>query len=450
MSKKIVSLLLCAVLFMIPLSSALALGDSPAFALMNTEGLIREARAQALARERTPLNPPVRYRMLWLGFTHVTYGDLDFRMNTFHEMYLRAVALNFETYVEKVTNHSIDIQIDLYFIPDVTKLTRAEGDEWLYLDWKAALPAIRRMEENKWKTEQKRYDTVITAVETAGEDNWRRNKDKPGYGINYVMGGVELRGIESDLGYSTFDLNEPFDGTYPLMDPEIPSLYGTAVAVHEWLHQMDGMGELLGIEYPVTHAYLATGEYPKYQDYVCGKNNYDYFEFYEQVLQGTVPCTDRGKVTYVGMYPKMWKLILRDSLHFGHYTITNENGEYLTAQRTSPTLTLSDRECLWVVSYESPGRVILSPVDIPEWRIDLDNGIDQENNTVKMFTETGWAEAQSWVLEENDDGSYFLHTPFPSGRVITVYGKGQPAKITTVKQALGMLKHQKWYFTRVR
>ncbi|MCR4586313.1 MAG: hypothetical protein K5686_11395 [Lachnospiraceae bacterium] len=42
------------------------------------------------------LYAPVKYNVLWLGFTHVTYNDLDFRMTDFDREYLEAVALNYE------------------------------------------------------------------------------------------------------------------------------------------------------------------------------------------------------------------------------------------------------------------------------------------------------------------------------------------------------------------
>ena len=70
------------------------------------------------------------------------------------------------------------------------------------------------------------------------------------------MLGVETAGLESPMGYSAFDLTEPKAGTYPLEDPEVPSLYATAVAVHEWMHQLEYLGTMLGIEYPSTHAYM--------------------------------------------------------------------------------------------------------------------------------------------------------------------------------------------------
>ena len=50
--------------------------------------LIREAREQYLEEDYTRLSEPVKYRILWIGFTHVKYGDFDFQMTDFDKEYL--------------------------------------------------------------------------------------------------------------------------------------------------------------------------------------------------------------------------------------------------------------------------------------------------------------------------------------------------------------------------
>ena len=45
--------------------------------------LIREAREQYLEEDYTRLSEPVKYRILWIGFTHVRYDDFDFQMTDF-------------------------------------------------------------------------------------------------------------------------------------------------------------------------------------------------------------------------------------------------------------------------------------------------------------------------------------------------------------------------------
>ena len=402
--------------------------------------LILEAKDQYYAEDFTALAEPVRYHVLWLGFTHVTYDELDFQMTAYDREYLKAVALNFEKSVESITNHNLDILVDLFFVNTVTPLTKNDDDVWLYLAKETVQPEIDRY------TAVCDYDTVLTTVQTYGIENRNRNKGKEGYDIHYVMLGLETDNLSSSMGYSTFDLTKPNAGTYPLADPEIPSLYATAVAVHEWMHQLEYMGTLLGIEYPNTHAYMGPSEFPGYQEYTADENDYDYFEFYKLVLQGKLPYTRDGVTKHVGMYPKMWRLAKRDPMNLGTFTIRSADGNgFLAGQWNDPRLTLSETACTWSIRYGRNGRFILSPTEIPELRIDLSNAWDSEDNTVALQYETGYEDAQTWFLIENTDGSYYIQTPYESGRVITVSKAGESAVIRHVDSS----GTQKWIIEQV-
>ena len=391
----------------------------------DTDRMIQEAVDQYNNEDHTPLAEPVKYNVLWLGFTHVTYEELDFQMTDFDREYLEAVALNFEKSVEKITDHNLDITVDLHFIDEPTVLTKQYDDDWLYLAKETVQPVIDQY------TKGQEIDTVLTTVQTAGEENRTRNESKNGYGVNYVMLGLETNDMSSDMGYSTFDLTEPKEGTYPLEDPEVPSLYATAVAVHEWMHQLEYMKTLLDIEYPNTHAYNGPSSFPGYQQYVADENDYDYFEFYKLVLKGELPYTSEDTVKQVGMYPKMWPLVKRNILNPGCFTIqsADENG-YLTGQADDPTLTLSDNACLWNIKYWGNGHFALSPAELPDKLIDLSNAWDNEDNSIGLWVYTGYIDAQSWYLTENSDGSYSVKTPYESGRLLTV-NKGEGARLCT-------------------
>ena len=381
----------------------------------NTDRLVKEAIDQVNAGDYTPLSEPVKYNVLWLGYTHVTYGELDFQMTDFDKKYLQAVAINFEKSVESITNHNMDITVDLHFIDEATTLTKADNDEWLFLSKDTVQPAI----DNFNATGE--FDTVLTTVQTAGEENQARNEGKAGYGVNYVMLGIMTHNMNTPMGYSTFDLQKPYDGTYPLEDPEIPSLYATSVAVHEWMHQFEYLGQLLGIVYPPTHAYMGPDSYPGYQQYINGQNDYDYFEFYKLVLQGKLPYNDGSTVKYVGMYPKMWPLIKRNVYNLGKFVIENANGDgYLCGLDDEPRLYTSNVACIWTIKYLSDGRFMFSPEKMPDKLIDLGNAWDIEDNTISLWIYTGYLDAQSWRIKENSDGSYSLQTPYESGRLLTI------------------------------
>ena len=390
----------------------------------NTEQMIKEAVEQFEKEDHTRLSEPVQYHVLWLGFTHVVFGELDFRMTEFDREYLEAVALNFEKTVESVSNHNVDITTHLFFVDDATALTQYPGVEWLYLDRRTVQAYIERYSEGL------EIDTVLTTVQTSGEENRRRNDGKEGYGIHDVILGLKTDGIESPIGYSTFNLTLPADGTFPLADPEIPSLYATAVAVHEWMHQLEHLKKLLVVEYPDTHAYVGPPEFPNYQKYIADLNDYDFFEFYKLVLQGKCPCTDGGKTKLVGMYPKMWPLIKREVLNVGSFTIMAADGSgYLLGTDGEIPLTISDEVCVWNVRYSGNGRYVLSPAKYPDLRIDLGNAWDSEGNTVGIWENTGYDDAQSWILRDNGDGTYSIQTPYESGRLVTVTGKGEQARL---------------------
>ena len=381
----------------------------------NQDNMIEDALAQYNNGDYTNLDTPVKYYVLWLGFTHVTYEGLDFQMTDFDREYLQAVAYNYEKCLESITQHNLDITVELHFIDDETPLTKYYNDDWLYLNQYTVQPYIDEL------TEGREFDTVLTTVQTAGEENVLRNEDKENYGVNYVMLGLMTANMNYDIGYSTFDLGKPAEGTYPLADPEIPSLYATSVAVHEWMHQLEPIGDLLGIEYPDTHAYMGPDEFPGYMQYINGANDYDYFEFYKLVLTGKLPYEDGNTVKLVGMYPKMWPLIKRNKSSVGKFTIKAADGSgYLAGRSEEPVLYVSDKPCVWNINYSGDGRFVLAPEDMPDMLIDLNNAWDIEDNSIGLHTYTGYADAQSWRIIDSVNGTYSLQTPYSSGRLITV------------------------------
>ncbi len=410
------------------------------FSENDIEKLIAEARAQYEREDYTQLSSPVLYKILWIGFTHVSYGKLDFQMTDFDKNYLKAVALNFEKTVERIVGGSLDITIDLYFV-DTKKGLTYDDDGWLFLAQETVQSDINRLGAGKG------YDSVLTTVQTAGDENHRRNANVPEYGSIDVILGLKTAGLEDDMGYSTINLGEPDEGTYPLRDPSIPSLYATAVSVHEWMHQLEYMGELLGIEYPDTHAYIGPAEYPGYQKYTANLNNYDFFEFYELVLKGKLPYTRNGSVKHVGMYPRMWRLAKRDVRSPGVFTIRNRKGEYLYGKGDG-NLTLSKSECRWIIEYVNNGGYALILENDPELRIDLSNAWDEENNRVGLFVNNpDYLDAQRWLITDNNDGSWCIRTGYGSGRAISIDSLGGEAQIRTTGGNAS--EAQRWIFTKV-
>ena len=396
-------------------------------AAQKADTMISKAVAQYTNEDYTGLSEAVKYNILWLGYTHVTFGELDFRMTEFDKEYLKAVTENLEKTIERITSNNVDISIDLHFITEERKLTKSDGEDWLYLSQETVQSDIDQFDLNG------KYDSILTTVQSDGDGNKERNSGKSGYGEHDIILGLTTAGLEDGIGYSTFNLGIPKDGTYPLANPEIPSLYATAVAVHEWMHQLEYLGEYLGIEYPSTHAYIGEDAFGGYGKYIADQNNYDFFEFYELVLQGKLPYYGFGYLKHVGMYPEMWPLTKRGAICYelGTFTIRNFKGEYLYADGIEQRLTLSKDRCLWRIYFGKQGRFILIADAYPDLRIDLNQAWDIEENTVKIFHYTGYDDAQSWRITKNIDGSYCLRTPYSSGRAITVNSIGSEAYISS-------------------
>lgn len=262
---------------------------------------IETAVAQYQNQDHTPSEEAVVHKMLWIGYTNVGYENLEFRMNESDRVLFKDVANNFEHVVEDLAEHNVDIQIDLYFIDERRELTLS--DEFFYLD------NVTVEEDIQLYNVDNEYDSVITAVQSAGDENYSRNCDKDLFFEIPVVLGLNAKSIDETYGYSTFDLGDPCGQVF-YDDPTIPASIATAVSVHEWMHQFEGIGYTLDVEFPFTHAYMGGEEFAGYETYEADANGYfDYFEFYSQVLSGTVPFTDvNGDVHQVGMYPEMWKL----------------------------------------------------------------------------------------------------------------------------------------------
>ena len=402
------------------------------------EKMMKEAVAQYKAEDYTRLKEPVKYNVLWIGYTRAVYGNLDFRMTDFDKEFLKAVTLNYEKTVEQITNHNLDISVDLYFEDNVTFLTADPNEGFVYIGTDTVRPLVNRY------SKAKQYDMVFTTIQTSGIENTERNKAKAYYKKHTAILGIALSNISSGLCHASFDLGLPAASKYPLKNPEEPAFTATAVAVHEWMHTLEPIGSWLGIEYPNTHAYFGPEHFPGYKKYIGDEKDFDYFEFYRLVLAGKAPYTQGSKVKHVGMYPKMWPLVKSNLSYLGSYVIRNANGNnYLTARETEPTLVLTSKPFVWNVYCVGIGRYALIPKEYPDKRIDLSNAWDAEENSIGIWEYTGYEDAQSWRLISNKDGSIMIQTNYESGRVLTIKGR-KNATLNTI----GSEGVQNWIFEK--
>ncbi len=309
--------------------------------------MAHEALKQYESGDQTNLKTPIEYNILWIGYENVSYEKLLFTMNARDKEYLENVVVNFEHTVEKMANNNIDVNIDLHFIQEERILYSDESEKWLYLEVTEVQDDI-----DKYNTDGK-YDTVLTTVQGEGDDNWNRREpyeEQYPSDLYYIMLGLQTVSVDYELGYSTFNLSMPYDDEIVAPDPEIPSLYGTAVAVHEWLHQFEGFNYMYPLFFPEVHCYMDGYIEQGYRTYIEGEKNYDYFELYEEILSGTVPYAPEGeKARKVGMYPKMWWLAKKSEFSLGDFTIKyGDSGLYLAADENDG-LVMTEEPYKWEI-----------------------------------------------------------------------------------------------------
>ena len=397
------------------------------FALLADEfdKLLTDARIQYLKEDYSALPRSVQYRMLWLAYKSTNCNGIHYDMDDFDAQYVTTVAKNFKRVVEQYADGNIDIEIDLQFLEREVNLTQLREGIWC-LSYEAIQPDIQQKMLNR------DYDSIISAVQLGNFPN--------------RIGGICLNSLNSFIGYSTFNLKRPYKDSWPLKDLRIPSLYGTALAVHEWLHQFEYLGPLIGIEFPPIHSFIGEPDYKGYQRFNSYENSYDYFEFYRLLIAGKLPLTRDGKTRNVGMFPRMWNLIQRNALNVGYFTIQDaDSGEYLIVDKEMQTITKGPKPCVWFIRYGGYRGFILIPEKANDKRMDLNNASDKEGQTVKLWRPTKFYNAQRWRIISTDNASCKIRTACESGRVLTVDTAGKPA---TIQNGEGIIKGQRWTFIR--
>ncbi len=405
--------------------------------------LYTQAKKQFDKGDHTPLKEPVEYNILWLGYRTVVYEKLKFTMNDTDEEYLKNVVKNFEKTVEKMSNYNVDINIDLHFLNDKRILTYDDYEHYLYLDQPTVKQDIDKF--NKGEI----YDSVITTVQGEGDDNYQRRERYPQYSEEeyYIILGLCTLGVDTSLGYSTFNLSMPLDDEIEAPDPEVPSLYATAVAVHEWLHQFESITSLIDIEFPPVHLYMGGEEFAGYGEYIENENNYDFFELYEEIMLGEVPYTSpEGEKMLLGMYPKFWQIVKKTDVFLGQFTISDVSGEkFLGADDSCSKLILSEEEFLWDIVYRQDGTYTLTPSTNNEYFLDVSDATATNGNPVKLCGWTGYESAQTWNILINEDGYSIIETAIEGDYALS-YNDSQKGAVLTDDVSSGEVY---WVITEV-
>ncbi len=352
-----------------------------------SESLINRAREQAIAQDYTPLANPAPFKILLIGYTNVSYGDVTYSMTEAQKKYLNSIAGNFKDSVEKAADYNVTIMIDVELCDSLLNIpTITSPDELIYIHQEYINDDLQRYGADD------QYDSVLTT--SAMPDS-------------LAILGIKTAGVDNNFGYSYFVLGNPTD----IPNTSEPTALATLIAIHEWLHQLEGYRELLKIDFPDIHAYLGANADPEYINYEKYSPDTvgDWWYFYRDVLGGKILYKNQK---YIGMFPLMWcvtprsldkRLTIRNVASDQYLAVTNES----ILQVSSPT----NKEAQWrLINYD--GYVRLVPVGLSGWCLDVNNARASAGNEVKLFTNwdntVEYINAQLWSIIPNDDGTFLI------------------------------------------
>ena len=134
----------------------------------------------------------------------------------------------------------------------------------------------------------------------------------------------------------------------------------------------------------------------------------------------------KAKVSALPAENKIYANILPEAGQ-GRYKIRNKRGQYLSIINDALGCAPTDSDNIWELkaAENSAFHVYMNSVDSGQM-LDLINNWDVEGNPVKIYSYTGYIEAQSWRFVPQEGGGYQIRTVNPSGRVLTENGEESP------------------------
>lgn len=407
--------------------NAAAANDSLSNNIASRQMLINEAKGQAVNQDHTLLVTPSKFNILYLVFRNVNVKNSDgtttkWTMNsTTDKTYIDTCIASFKESVERLSKYNVKLNITTIYI-----------DELINLDATTFMNPVNDDIKTKYIDQMEAIDSVIACYK--GENS----------------GGYTTSGIFPSYGYSCYStaLNS-WDSSFAPQGPDI-SIYDIGVPVHEWLHQLEGYGTYLGIDFPLTHGHLSTlyggsEQYTGYQDYGSDGSR-RCTAYYLDVLGGTV-LYNNSKL--IGMYPKMWN-ITPTSMEVGRYYLKNvATGKYLDYDSSVPitqetratqnSFVTGKKSQQWVLTVSSNnGYVKIQPVSnksryLSEW-----------NNDVKMW---GYYNnnVHDWKFTMNYDGTYKISPKSNSNMALCLSNSTSTATLATTSSN----SNQKWELVEI-
>jgi len=386
--------------------------------------LLQNARIQALAEDREPLFAPAIQKILFVACTNTSLGGTLHVMDDLQKQFFKDVVKNFKEVVELWSNHNVIIETDILFIernvviPDENPTYLTQASIQAELNVHAPVCA---------------YDGILVTAASS----------MPGS----VYLGAKTAGYENLYGYAWFKLVIPTGSAVPPTSysyvmpkaDEAPFL-STHVAIHEWLHQLEFLGNLLNYSFPDVHSSAGPPEFPEYVKYTVDPV-WDFAAFYRNLIQGKIQYTSEGKTRNIGMFPLMWHITPRFLYSNAIYIINEANGLYLTY---SDNITgYSSTPFPWYIRYNSDDKYMIYS---PEGRcLDISNAWNLEGNAVNIhYVNVAYPQAQNFRISQNKDGTYKITTTFESNNRALQRNTGSTHPTGTTINADNGSADQKW------
>ena len=392
--------------------------------------ILQNAKAQALAENRTPISPPAIQKILFVACTNTSLGGVKYSMDETQKQFVRDVAKNYEEVVAYYSNNNVIIQKDIVFIDREVVIPNVNPTLVTQETIQAELDIYAPIGE---------YDGILV---TAAK------------GIPNVHMGVKTAGYENLYGYAWFSLYIPTGGqtpptssTYVVPKADEAPFLSTDVAVHEWLHQLEFLDGLLDYTFPPVHAYMGPPEFPGYTQYP-GHPVWDFADYYRDLMSGNVPYTSGGTTRKIGMFPLMWQITPSFLNSKATYIVNEGNGLYLTY--SGGVTTYSETPTPWYLRYNgkfnNEDKYLVLTSD--NRSLDISNAWNSEGNAVGIFgVNPGYPQAQNWRITKNSDGTYKLTTTFDNNNKVLQRNTGSTHATGTTINSDNSSLDQRWRFT---
>lgn len=253
----------------------------------NWESNLAQAKQKALeqvqAQDYTNLESPVTWKFLWIRCNNVEHDGTTYTLSDAQKRYFEMIAENFKQTIDETLNGNMLVENE---IVDIDRIIEVEQQPH---DITGSCVIVEKYD----------IEDYLGGIELFGKyDSMMCTSAIPIELVN--AGGYKTSGVETGLCYAylTAPSNDEInDETYN----EFYNKYYNLAAIHEFIHQLEGFEDVIGIpEIPNPDE----SEKFNYQE----DSLLEWWPFYKDILQGKVLY--EGK--YIGVFPRMFKFSPRN------------------------------------------------------------------------------------------------------------------------------------------